>query len=166
MKRSNLLTALLLLLITTTSFAQPFGKGNRMKMDPDMNLSENQLDQITIIQDEAKIDCVDLKADVEKSHLLLNQMLRSDADLKSLEKQADQVSQMKNKALKARLAVNREIRSLLNDDQKRVFDSKYNKALRGPGGKGNRQLNRCNNVNNGNRRDKRDGNWGRGPCFE
>lgn len=99
--------------------------------NPELNLSSEQQQKISQLLDKERLDCVQLRADLEKARLQMEMAIKSEASLSSLENQVDEISKAEAKLEKAHLRTRVEVRRLLDDSQKQIFD-----RMHGPRGKG------------------------------
>jgi hypothetical protein len=104
--------------------------------NPDLNLSADQAKQIGKIVDQQHLDCIQLRADLEKARLEMDLAVRNDASLASLESKLDEVKKAETKLEKTQLKARVEVRKLLDDSQKVVFDRMQ--GFDGRPGKGHR----------------------------
>lgn len=129
--RTLSLVALCLLVIG----AQARGLGPILD-NPDLNLSADQVKQIGRIVDQQHLDCIQLRADVEKARLELDLAVRNEAGLASLENKVDELKKAEARLEKTQLKGRVEVRKLLDDSQKVVFDRMH--GFEGKPGKGRR----------------------------
>lgn len=107
--------------------------------NPELNLSSDQQQKITRLLDKQKLDCIQLRADLEKARLQMEMAVKEDASLASLENQVDEISKAEAKLEKVHLRTRVEIRRLLDDSQKALFDRMHGHKGKGrKGGKGGR----------------------------
>lgn len=171
-KIKSLFLALAMIIGTSTLLvAQPNGQGPRGQQGPpDQARIVNIIPDITADQ-ETKIDgfradmmkkVTPLEADLQIKEAELNALMASDASMNEKESKLEQISELKTQIQLERVTFHHNVRSILTDDQKLVFDQhtlkhpkgdRHNGQMghRGPqkgmGGNGQNRPYRQNNQN-------------------
>ncbi|UCH63831.1 MAG: periplasmic heavy metal sensor [Fidelibacterota bacterium] len=123
------------LLMTTVVIAQQgrgFGKV-RMGWDDQLALSPQQVEQIQKSRMEFETKAIDLRAELQKLRLELRGQVRADKPSKrTIDATLDKIAAQQAALAKLRVEHHLEVRDLLTDEQKQVFDARPF----GRGGKG------------------------------
>lgn len=97
--------------------------GNRMFAIPD--LTDEQKEQIRTVMTETRKEMLPLQNQVrEKSAQLLTLRTAENADMNAINAMVEEISSLRAAMMKNRLASEQEIRALLTDDQRVIFDSR------------------------------------------
>jgi len=115
------------LLITTVVMAQPghgFGKA-RMGLDDQLKLTPQQVEQIQKSRTAFQTKAIDLRADLQKLRLELNGQIQADKPNKrAIDATLDKIAAQQAALEKLRVGHQLEVRALLTDEQKQVFDAR------------------------------------------
>lgn len=145
-------TVLLVLLPAVMLMAQPFGPGNGNGNGPGYGrpADENGLEcRIPGLSDEQKAEIDKLRtAHIRKVNLIRAEIGEKEArlntlrlaekeDVKAIDKTIDEISKLRGDLMKERESHKREVRALLNEDQKAWFDARPGRGKGDADGKGN-----------------------------
>jgi Spy/CpxP family protein refolding chaperone len=137
---SKLLAATLV--ITSIVFAQP-GLGfraARMGLDDQLKLKPQQVEQIHKIRTAIQTQCIDLRADLQKLRLELRGQMRAERpNRKAIDATVDKIAAKRASMEKLRVGHHLEVRALLTDEQRQVFDARPFGLGRGKGIRGYRR---------------------------
>ena len=138
MKKNILSSSLIIIMMiaamsmTTTVFAQGRGNGQGMKKGNHMgqmmskipDLSKEQMQKIKSLRTELMKQITPMKAELQelKAHLRTLSIAEK-VDLEMIDKTIDKIGSLQTKMMKIRAKFRQEIRSVLNDEQRVVFDS-------------------------------------------
>lgn len=115
------------LLMTTVVMAQPgrgFGKA-RMGWDDQLKLTSQQVEQIQKSRTAFQTKAIDLRADLQKLRLELRGQLRADKPNKTaIDATLDKIAAQQAALEKLRVGHQLEVRALLTDEQKQIFDAR------------------------------------------
>ncbi len=138
------------LLMTTVVLAQQgrgFGKA-RMGLDDQLKLTPQQVEQIQKSRTAFQTKAIDLRADLQKLRLELRGQLQADKPNKrTIDATLDKIAAKQAALEKLRVEHQLEVRALLTDEQKQIFDARpygYGCGMgdrgyfRGHGGRGKR----------------------------
>ncbi len=113
------------LLMTTVVIAQPgrgFGKAH-MGWDDQLKLTPQQVEQIQKSRTAFQTKAIDLRADLQKLRLDLHGQLRADKpNKKAIDATVDKIAAQQAALEKLRVGHQLEVRALLTDEQKQIFD--------------------------------------------
>jgi len=146
MKKNILSRSLLIIMMiaamsmSTTVFAQGRGNGQGMKkgkqteqmMKQIPDLSDEQMDKIKNLRIEMMKQITPLQAELQelKAHLR-TLSVAEEADMKAINKTIDKISALQGKIMKIHAKFRQDVRSVLNDKQRVVFDSKAGHMMKG-----------------------------------
>ncbi len=111
-------------------------------------LTDEQENQINGLRTEHQRKMIDFRNEIQLKHAELNKLqTAANPDMEAINKKIDELSDVKTQAAKQRARHKQEVRSLLNDEQLAIYDSRMGrgncKGMRGYNrGKGNCQK-RC-----------------------
>ena len=112
------------LIFTLPLPAQKEGPGTCQKACGLSDLSAEQTAKIQKLQINHEKAILTLKTDLKTKRIELRQMMMESADQKNLEAKIDELARIGAEIQKKRLAHRNDIRSLLTDEQKKVFNQK------------------------------------------
>ncbi len=130
--------ALTMLILISGLAAQGTGFSRGMGWNDDLNLTSEQIKQIEEYRVEFRKQQIDLRADLQKLRLELQVLLKADnPDQKAIDKQLEKI-QVKELAMeKLRVAHHLQVRELLTDEQKVLFDQhSFGRGMYGDGERG------------------------------
>ena len=146
MKKNILSSSLIIIMMiaamsmTTTVFAQGRGNGQGMKKGNQMvqmmskipDLSKEQVQKIKSLQIEMMKQITPLKAELQelKAHLRTLSIAEK-VDHEMIDKTIDKIGSLQTKMMKIHAKFRQEIRSVLSDEQRIVFDSMSGKMMGG-----------------------------------
>jgi len=158
MKKSILSSSLLIIMMiaamsmTTTVFAQGRGNGQGMKKGNQMgqmmskipDLSKEQMQKIKSLRIEMMKQVTPMKAELQelKAHLRTLSIAEK-VDLEMIDKTIDRITSLQNKMMKIHAKFRQEVRSILNDKQRVVFDSMSGHMMGGHKGHHGSQRGNC-----------------------
>ncbi|HIE16092.1 MAG TPA: periplasmic heavy metal sensor [Bacteroidales bacterium] len=127
------------MIVSTTAFAQGPGQGKGMKkanaemqmkqMIPD--LTDDQLTKIKSLRLETMKLIIPLRAEMREKKAHLNSLAVAEkVDWKAIEKTIDEIGAIRVKMMKYRAKLRQDIRALLTDDQRIIFDNKAGSMMR------------------------------------
>lgn len=145
--KKNILSRSLLIIImiaamsmTTTVFAQGRGDGPGMKRGNHMeqmmkqipDLSKDQMDKIKSLRIDMMKQITPMKAELQelKAHLRTLSIAEK-VDMEMIDKTIDKIGSLQTKMMKIHAKFRQEVRSILNDKQRVVFDSMSGHMMRG-----------------------------------
>lgn len=97
--------------------------GNRIFALPD--LTDEQKEQIRTVMTDSRKEMLPLQNQVrEKAAQLMTLRTAENADMNAINAMVDEISSLRANMMKTRLASEQEIRALLTDDQRIIFDSR------------------------------------------
>ena len=115
------------LLMTTVVIAQPgrgFSKAH-MGWDDQLKLTPQQVEQIQKSRTVLQTKCIDLRADLQKLQLELREQMRADRpNKKTIDATIDKIAAKQAALQKLRVGHHQEVRALLTDEQKQIFDAR------------------------------------------
>ena len=115
------------LLVTSVVIAQP-GHGFRAVhpgLDDQLKLTPQQVEQIQKLRTAFQTKAIDLQADLKKLHLELNEQLRADSpNRRAINATLDKIAAQGAALEKLRVGHRLDVRALLTDEQKQVFDAR------------------------------------------
>ncbi len=115
------------LLMTTVVLAQP-GRGfskARMGLDDHLKLTSQQVEQIQKSRTAFETEAIDLRADMQKLQLELRGQMRADKpNQKAIDATIDKIAAKQAALQKLRVGHHLEVRALLTDEQKQIFDAR------------------------------------------
>ncbi len=115
------------LLITTAAFAQP-GRGFGMArpgLDDQLKLTPQQVEQIQKLRTAFQTKAIDLRANQQKLRLELNEQLRADSpNRRAINATLDKIAAEKVALEKLQVGNRLDVRALLTDEQKEVFEAR------------------------------------------
>jgi len=146
MKKNILSRSLLIIMMiaamsmSTTVFAQGRGNGQGMKKGNHMeqmmkqipDLNKKQVEKIKNLRIEMMKQITPLQAELQelKAHLQ-TLSIAEEADMKAINKTIDKISALQGKIMKIHAKFRQDVRSVLNDKQRVVFDSKAGQMMKG-----------------------------------
>jgi Spy/CpxP family protein refolding chaperone len=151
-------TILLVLLPAVMLMAQPYGRGNGNGNGPGYGWSVDKNGpecRIPGLSDEQKAEIEKLRtAHIRKANLIRAEIGEKEArlntlrlaekeDVKAIDKTIDEISKLRGDLMKERESHKREVRALLNEDQKAWFDARPGRGKGDGYGKGNGRGNRA-----------------------
>ncbi len=114
--------AVLMAAVATQVQARSTSVAARLMRDPRLALTEEQRLEIRGLLETAEIRRVESRAELEKQEIGLRRLVRGECSTRDLERKVDQLSRARADLLKQELVLSMEIRQLLDDRQKRIFD--------------------------------------------
>jgi Spy/CpxP family protein refolding chaperone len=149
MKAAKYITLIIAgLLLATTINAQGFGErkqlfdgdGPRMgrdRMMEKMDLADEQKESMDKIRMETLKEMLPLKNSIAEKKAQLHTLQTTEkADINKINLMIDEIAEIKTKMAKKRAATHQQIRSLLSDEQRVLFDSRPPRGERGFEGRG------------------------------
>jgi len=115
------------LLMTTAVFAQPgrFFGAARPARDDQLNLTPQQVEQIQKLSTAFQTKAIDLRANQQKLRLELNEQLRADSpNRKAINATLDKIAAEKVALEKLQVGNRLDVRALLTDEQKQIFEAR------------------------------------------
>ena len=138
MKRNFLITAVLSLVLMTSSFAQPGSMQGKMKKHQNLNkecmipgITDSQKTKIKTLQVENMKAMENFHADLDIARAELKKLTIADkSDSKLIDKKIEAIGVIKTNMMKAQSHHRLAVRALLTDDQKVWFDQHSRKGMR------------------------------------
>lgn len=131
---ARILTVTILSLILSTSvFAQR--NGNKFYCNRQMlpDLTEEQTEKISELRSNHMAEMTKVKAELKILKAELDQLaIAEQADMKKINSKIDEISALKSKMTKSHYKHRQDVRSLLTEEQRVIFDAKTGKRF-GPG---------------------------------
>ena len=126
--KTKLTAILVILMMSVGMFAQ--GQGNQYPSEPKIlkvipDLSQDQQEKIKEYHTEMIKTITPLKAELQAKQAELDVLMTKDSDLKEKEAIVKEIGDIKYNMQMARIEYHDKVRSLLNDDQKAVYDNMY-----------------------------------------
>jgi Spy/CpxP family protein refolding chaperone len=106
------------------------GRGDhRAKLLEELDLTSEQKNKIEDLRIAMQLEAIDMRADIEKLELSLESELKAnDANRKAVLALADKINTKRGELQKMHIAHRFDVRSVLNAEQKKIFDAKsFNK---------------------------------------
>ena len=130
--------ALSMLILVTGLFGQGrSGFGREMGWNDDLNLTSEQIKQIDSYRTDFRKTQIDLRADIQKMRLDMQDLLRTDdPNQKAINSQLEKIQAKELAMDKSRIEHHLQVRELLTDDQKALFDQHSLNRGMGHQGKG------------------------------
>ncbi|MBW6491762.1 MAG: periplasmic heavy metal sensor [Lentimicrobium sp.] len=134
-----------LMIIPAFTSAQPFGRGEGRGFGPGNgpsyadkgedcripSLTEDQKTSIEKLRTAHLRKASLIRAEIGEKQARMNTLrLAEKQDVKAIDQTIDEISKLKGDLMKEREAHKREVRSLLNDEQKTVYDSRQGRGFR------------------------------------
>ena len=113
-------------LVSTFAYPQPFRKEVLPKQRGLMgipDLSVEQIQKIEKLRLEHRKDVLSLRSKIKAAHLDLEGLIMEESAQKDIDKKVEEIGKMETELMKKRIAHRIEIRNLLTDEQKVIFDS-------------------------------------------
>lgn len=120
------LFSLILVLISSSAYTQRCRQGDNRGPKGLMgipDLSTEQIQKIEKLRLERQKTVLTLKTKIKSAHLDLQGLIMEGSDQKILDKKIEEIGKMKTELMKKRVAHRMEIRNLLTDEQKVIFDT-------------------------------------------
>lgn len=119
----NIIVIALLSLVPMLAMSQPGpGRGERMQIVDELNLTDQQQKQIDQIRDEAMRQGIERRAEISKLRLDLRQLVRADKpDQSAIEKKMTEIASLRSSAESRRLNTWFSINKLLTPEQQKVW---------------------------------------------
>ncbi len=135
MKKSGIIATMMIavmMLASVATFAQGDGNGRHRGLKADAglcnklpDLTDDQKDQIQALRVEHKKVALENRNQLAVLKAELKVLTTAEnADMKGINKKADEIGTLKTKMAKQRLAHHQEVRKLLTEEQRLVFDTK------------------------------------------
>jgi Spy/CpxP family protein refolding chaperone len=135
--------AILILMMSLSLFAQRGRGSGGLGWDADLNLSPEQLQQITSLQEQVRSAKVDHRTEIQKLRVQLDQATRQEKiNQKAVDKLLARIQEHELALEKLQINHRSQVRALLTPDQQIIFDQRggYAGSMRGSG-RGNRGAN-------------------------
>ena len=130
------------LLMTSVVFAQP-GHGFRAVhpgLDDQLKLTPQQVEQIQKLRTAFQTKAIDLQADLKKLQLELREQMRAERPSKrTIDATLDKIAAQRAALEKLRVGHRLDVRALLTDEQKQMFEARPFGRGRGMGYRGHRR---------------------------
>ncbi|MBN2380174.1 Spy/CpxP family protein refolding chaperone [candidate division WOR-3 bacterium] len=132
--------AMLLAAIPLTGFAQPGPEGSQGEMRGQLkgiyeSLTAEQKEQIKDLRTAHQKETVDLRADLEKQMIELRELISDDASESKIMAKIEEIGRKRTEMQKKKVKLMLEIKNLLTDEQKEMFDGLgLHGLIGGPGG--------------------------------
>ncbi|MFY0608490.1 MAG: periplasmic heavy metal sensor [Cyclobacteriaceae bacterium] len=146
MQAKNIFSVVIILAMSTIAMAQPPGGGQRQEMRAPqdqrmapkaegermmrmLDLSDEQKEQMKAIKTDAQMEILPLKNSLaEKEARLVTLQTASNVDMKAIEKQIEEIGQVKVTMAKIKARSHQKVRALLTDDQRIKLDMKLSEG--------------------------------------
>jgi len=117
----------ILLMLVAAVFAQP-GRGGglaRLSWDYELNLTTEQLGQINRLRSQYQSQRIDLSADLQKQRLELRELMQAErTNQKKIDANLAEIAERQQAMKKLWVQHRLEVRALLTDDQRVLFDAR------------------------------------------
>ncbi|NQU27876.1 MAG: Spy/CpxP family protein refolding chaperone [Candidatus Marinimicrobia bacterium] len=131
------LTLSMLILITSVFGQGRGGFGRELGWNDDLNLTSEQIKKIDSYRTDFRKEQIDLRADIQKMRLDLQDLLRTDEpNQKAINNQLEKIQAKELAMEKLRVEHHLQVRELLTDEQKTLFDQHSLNRGMGRHGKG------------------------------
>lgn len=130
--RNNLIIVMLILIGGLIAQPGGFGPGMGLSWNDELNLTTDQIKQIEQFRNEFLKEQIDLRAAMQKMRIDLQELLRADdPDQKAINSLLDEIQDKELTMNKLRVAHHLQVRELLTDEQKALFDQHSLRRERG-----------------------------------